>query len=274
MMEDESDTPWSAAWGNLWEEVAQRRDRFDIRSLGKRRYQITYRDRELFFSPFLELTLPKKLESSKQDFLRRSLAASFLATHEAALRADLATAAAFRGALSSTVWSHQNVLLKTDQPKSSDEPFIHIDFPSLTNVSLESLIELRLAEKDSFLSFRTALRTAMRTIAAESHNQDPRSLASEIMSDVVNPEIAKLQSRLEAARRVLAAKSAISLAVAGVSTLCGVQLGVGVPVAVGAGALGAFFAGLNTAAAKYAEEKREIELSDMFFIWKATRCTK
>jgi hypothetical protein len=44
-------------------------------------------------------------------------------------------------------------------------------------------------------------------------------------------------------------------------------------VSLAAGALAAFGTGFKDAASKYSEESRDVELSDMSFLWKALNCT-
>lgn len=89
-----------------------------------------------------------------------------------------------------------------------------------------------------------------------------------IVQDVVRPELAKLEQRLKAAKRTLARKTAVSLALSVLAAKCGLLLGLG-PVGGGTAGISAIAAGLGGAGAKYFDDKQVIELSDMYFLWKA-----
>jgi hypothetical protein len=51
-----------------------------------------------------------------------------------------------------------------------------------------------------------------------------------------------------------------------------VHFGFGVAASLAAGALTAFGAGIKDAAYKYSEEKRDLDISDMSFLWRAVKC--
>jgi hypothetical protein len=191
--------------------------------------------------------------------------------HRRSFTTDIVAAQQLGGSLGSTIWSHQWVLSKVAKETDVGEIFFRMEFPSLQNVPVEDLISIRLEHRDSFQACRTALRKAVHELST-STNTDRDELSDEVVRDVVAPEIARLNNKLDAARKVLGKKSAVALTIAGVSTWCGVHFGLGMAASLGAGALAAFGTGLKDAAFKYAEENRDLEISDMSFLWKAMRC--
>ena len=88
------------------------------------------------------------------------------------------------------------------------------------------------------------------------------------MQELVRPELDKIDHRLRAAKRTLARKTAVSIGIAVLATKCGLMLGLGPGLADAAG-VAAMAAGVGGAGAKYFDDKQGIELSDMYFLWKA-----
>jgi hypothetical protein len=99
---------------------------------------------------------------------------------------------------------------------------------------------------------------------------DARALAEEVRIEWIEPELAKLRTRLNSAQKALRRKAYISAGITGISTLCGLKLGAGAGAAVGTG-LGLLASGISRDTSKYYEEKEAIELSDMFFLWQALK---
>jgi hypothetical protein len=130
-------------------------------------------------------------------------------------------------------------------------------------VSAGELIRVRREEALSFERFRESLRLAIQD-RLKTSQAAPAQLATEIVDDVVNPALNDIQQRLNAAREILAKKSAISIGVGAISTTVG--LIAGMPLLLPAGVAWALLPGQHYM--KYLEEKREIELSGMYFLWR------
>ncbi|MGH9928413.1 MAG: hypothetical protein ACREA9_04190 [Pyrinomonadaceae bacterium] len=133
---------------------------------------------------------------------------------------------------------------------------------------VRELVAIRLAEGDSFAAFRAALTKAAQDMMNNNQGVSSQGVAKSAVDDVVRPELARIELKLRAAKRALTRKTAVSLVLGALATKCGLLLGVGSAAAEVAG-IGAFIAGSGTAGSKYIEEKQTIELSDMYFLWKA-----
>jgi hypothetical protein len=78
----------------------------------------------------------------------------------------------------------------------------------------------------------------------------------------------RIRDRLSASERLLAKKAAVDVFLTSLATTCGILAGVPPPLAV-TGGLAPMIAMVGQAATRYLEEKRDIELDDMYFLWKA-----
>jgi hypothetical protein len=262
---------WEALWEELEDDFLKHPERFDIVNLGQNRYEVLYKDSRLDYWPSAQLNLKSIPKSQRQEAVRVLLASNIVDRHRAAFVSDIHASRQLGGALGSTIWSHEWAMSKLQQNTDDGRIFFQMEFPSLQNIPVSDLISIRLEHRDSFIACRSALRKAIRELSS-SKEFDRDDLANQVVRDVVMPEISAITTKLEAARRVLTKKSAIALTIAGVSTWCGVHLGLGMATSLGAGALAALGSGVKDAAYKYSEEKRDLEISDMSFLWKALSC--
>ena len=140
---------------------------------------------------------------------------------------------------------------------------MRLALPSLAGVPISDLISLRIDEQDAFNAFRGSLtRAAAKMVKARDKRQ-----AKDLIHDMVQPELARIRQRLRTARRAFARKTALSVTLAAISTTCGVLVGLPFAGLAGIGML--LPAGVAAAGAKYLDEKQGVEMSDMFFLWKA-----
>jgi hypothetical protein len=108
-------------------------------------------------------------------------------------------------------------------------------------------------------SVRLAIRERIRAGAID----NPEAIAKEIVEDVIEPALIDIRRRLAAAKEVLDKKHQVTAGLAGLGTIRGLF---GSPLAV---PLAATAAGLGAAAEhKAIEEKREAQMSNMYFLWK------
>jgi hypothetical protein len=260
---------------DIWLELAQdflhHPDRFDIEVLRSGKSTVTYNDTELQFCPMLDLNVSKVPKAQRKLILKELLSQRMATNHRHAFIHDISAAHVLKASLGSTIWTQSWIASRTKQTADESTIAFQMDFPSLSNVAFTDLISLRLENKDSFIACRLAIRKAMQELAKG--GSDSNTWADQIVRDMVAPEVARLQTKLEAARKVLAKKSAIAITVAAVSTWCGIHLGLGPVASLGAGSLAAFASGLKDAASKYSEERRDLEVSDVSFLWKALKCT-
>jgi hypothetical protein len=179
---------------------------------------------------------------------------------------DLGIRKRFNGALGSIMWSHE--ILSGMTAPSAHDVILRIVLPGLSDVPIKELIAIRAGEEDAFLRFRNSLTKAAQETIMKGSTLNRQKISDTIVSDIVQPELSNLKRRLKLAQGVLTDKTTVSVALSGLATTCGLLLGAS-PAVAGAAGVGALVAQAGTAAAKYIEEKRAIEFSDMYFMWKA-----
>jgi len=214
----------------------------------------------------IRIRLPEGRTLGEAD-LRKAAAHTIVQQHWWYLVEDLAARSRLGGTLGTEVWSHERIISRLVVPEAQDIA-MRIFLPSLSDVPVKELIAIRRSEGDSFAAFRGALTKAAKELLAKGGVTDAQRGADTILDDIVLPELARLGQRLRGAERALAKKAAVSVTLGGLTTTCGLLLGAG-PVLAGVAGVTALLSGTATAAAKYIEEGQAVEISDMYFLWKA-----
>jgi hypothetical protein len=179
------------------------------------------------------------------------------------LISDIDTAQSLTLPLASTGRFHELLLRSRLADVAESDVALRLELPVLQGVSPEILMRIRNEEREDFLAFRNALKRAIRERLEASG--DPEKTAREIRADLLDPSLNEIRRKLTAAKSALAKKSAVAIGVGAVTTACGLMLANPLMVTTGVGAA------MTTVAAtqKYLEEKRDISLSDMYFLWHA-----
>jgi hypothetical protein len=182
------------------------------------------------------------------------------------LAADVAKTRELSSALGCVHPWHQSVLAQAGHAASGSIAF-ELRFPILDGVPIRTLLKLRRDNGDLFLRFQKRLRDA---VAARAGPGRAKDLADEIGRDIIDPELRKIRTALRASEKVLARKSAVGITLGSLVTTCGIIAGAS-PQASFIGGAAAVAAATQNAAGKYLEERRDIALSDFYFIWQAAR---
>jgi hypothetical protein len=207
-------------------------------------------------APFFELT-------PEEDFLTG--AATFLVHyHSATVASDIAAAQKYRAPLATGVGYHAHLIERLARGNAPGDVALELNLPILEGAPIRELLKLRADEREHFERFRVALRRAI--AARTGATASATSLATEIVNDEVMPALQAIADRLSASKRALGRKSAYSLAVGVLATACGALIGLA-PLLAGGAVAG--IAGTIAAQAKFADERRDLELSDMYFLWRA-----
>lgn len=241
-------------------------DNYTFERIDSSTVHVDFSDPILGVSTGIDLPLPKQKTLSEKR-LRTAAARSIAQEHLVNLADDIHSRIHLNGTLGSIVWSHERVLSKIAVSSARDIAMRFV-LPSLWEIPVKELIAVRMAEAESFEAFRAALTKAAQEIVAKDSSSMTQNTTDTIITEIVQPELTKLQQRLRAAERTLARKTVVSIALAGLATTCGLLLGVG-PAVAGIAGIGAMVSSAGNAATKYIEEKQTIELSDMYFLWKA-----
>lgn len=194
----------------------------------------------------------------------RDVTKSVLRRYLASLASDLYTSKVLRSPLGSSVQLHGQFLRGVNQRPDHNGIAFEMRLPILENVSPKVLVRIRQDEQEHFKKFRESLRLAINQRLANSSNLDAASIAHEIQNDLINPSLADIELRLSAARNALAKKAGLSVLIGGLATTCGVLTGNQFLVAAGSAPTVGY---TISAGQKYIEEKRDISLSEMYFLW-------
>jgi hypothetical protein len=261
----EREAQWAEAWQGVHTTLASE-GLYHFERLGPRRFRVHFTEPILDVATGFEFKLDKG-ESASEESLREKVAHVIMHWHISSLEEDLQARHMLGAPLGAAVWSHERVLSRIGGVPGAADILFCLSLPSLAHVPIRELIVIRAVEGASFATFRSALTKAAQEMVANRKIDNPEEAAAEIIREIVEPELARLKQRLRAAQRALAKKTAVTLALAGLTTTCGLLLGLG-PAAAGIATLTSG-AGMGNAAFKYLEEKQLIELTDMYFLWKA-----
>jgi len=202
------------------------------------------------------------------DWVRSTAAHDVLHFHIAALEKDLVASRGLKASLATILWSHASALSAINGGPDTSNVLFELTFPSLSHIPISELLSLRAQEGAAFAAFRATLKNAAKEMLTERCAADPKVIANAIRMDIVEPELARLTVKLKSAQRAMQRKATFSVALTGISTVCGLLLDGGVGAAAGAG-IGLLSSGGIATASKFCDEKADIESSDMFFLWKA-----
>jgi hypothetical protein len=204
----------------------------------------------------------------KADTLELTLAKDVIRRHYLAAASDLYAAEQLGLPLGAGV-PLETRLLQTIRPISAsvDEVAFSLRLPVVEGLDARDLMALRNDEQDAFDIFRSSLRSAISERVRASPTSDSVKLAREVQLDVIEPALATIERRLDAAGRLLNKKNGVNVGLAGLSTVCGL---VGMPE-VAAGVLLAAGGSGVTSGFKYFEDTRDVSLDGMYFLWRVKR---
>ena len=223
-------------------------------------------------NPEIGTTIGIPLQASRgrtEKELRETVISLSIKEHFVELTADLACAHQLKLPIGSVIPIQGWMMAASSAPSVADV-VLRLDLPVLDGIPTKQLIEFRRQEQDSFIQFRSSLTTAITEHLRSGTPGSADSIANEIRNDVIEPALSKIRRRLTASETLLAKKAGVGLFLGALATTCGLLCGVPSPVSVSAG-VGATLATTGAAADKHLEERQQISLNDMYFLWKATR---
>jgi hypothetical protein len=208
----------------------------------------------------------EKSEARSESALRYAVSAQILKVFLAHLASDIYTARVLKSPLGSTVNLHGQILNSFNGGIQEADVAFKLDLPVLKDVSPKTLLDIRNNEQSYFEKFRQSLRLAIKERIENVSDKRADKIAEEIRMDIINPALSDIELRLNAARKTMERKVGLSAVLGSLVTTCGILTlnpviaGIGVTAATG---------GSLTASQKFIEEKRDVSLSDMYFLWKA-----
>lgn len=204
---------------------------------------------------------PERFDS--EDFIRSVVYEVF-----AYLASDVRAAMTSRAPLGATSRFHQE-LISSAEGRSVEDVAFCLELPVLQGLDSETLIKLRRDETPSFERFRAAIKKSIEE-RLKLGDRPARSIANEIRSDLIEPELAQIRNRLRTAKDLLTKKSGRDLALVVLATALGhyVQNPLLAPFAT---YVPWAYAGKRALQAhdSYLDEKRDVSLADMYFLFRA-----
>jgi hypothetical protein len=141
---------------------------------------------------------------------------------------------------------------------------LHLDLPFLDGLATGDIIKLREDEQAHFLAFRSALTVAIKEQVEKFDSASPQEVARSVTRQYIEPALANIERRLKANSRALAGKAGTSVALSLAGTSVGLVGSLPLIVAAGVAAIGTALPHVH----KYFEERRDVQLADMYFLWK------
>lgn len=141
---------------------------------------------------------------------------------------------------------------------------MQISLPFLRDIPIPELLRVREEQHESFERFRKALSDAIREKARADKGPTPLVAAREIERDLIRPAISDIDQRIKAAKGRLNKKSLINMGVGVLAMSIGHLANM--PFLLPVGVAAALSPGVSHYP-KYVEEKADINLSEMYYLW-------
>jgi hypothetical protein len=153
-------------------------------------------------------------------------------------------------------------------PLSTEDVAFSLHLPVVDGLPIRELIALRETERDTFDNFRDALTQAIkdRIASASLTGQSASDVAREIQEDDIDPALHRIRQRLHAAEDALRKNHRYNIALAGLTTVCGVM---GAPIDLVAGLGVAAVTGTAAVEGRLVNQKADISKESMYFLWQA-----
>lgn len=198
---------------------------------------------------------------------RRKAARRVAAECSAQLVSDIETARLHQSSLGTDFGLHKRMLRSIKAKPSEADVAFHLRLPVLDGIEPELLLRIRSEEQVEFEAFRNSLRAAIRERLRSTDQDNAVDIALEIKSDLIEPALNDIGRRLARARNAIEKKAGLSVGLGALITTCGILTANPLITTTGVGTM----ATTVGAAHKYIEERRDIALSDMYFLWHAQR---
>ncbi|MEV4122280.1 hypothetical protein [Micromonospora sp. NPDC049645] len=222
--------------------------------------------RVMLVHPLFEGTLSRGVRRKTRPN-KVEVGAQIIVGHIIELLEDVAAADEFKAPLASLA---QPKFFETASPETNasvDQVALNLQIPILLGMETRDIIALRESEYEHFERFRATLVESIQ-MAIEKHDSDsPERIAAAVWRDSVEPAIAEIDRKIKSSSRSLAFKTVAGLSVGAATTAFGALASL--PFVVTAGVAAAATPLIQ--AYKFFDDKQSIELSDMYFLWKAKR---
>jgi hypothetical protein len=152
-------------------------------------------------------------------------------------------------------------------PQSVDSVALSLELPMFVGATAKQVLHLRESHRPEYAKFRAALTKAIQERIALKDEADERRIATRLHSEFVAPALADIEAKLKTSLGAMSAKAASGIVIGGALTTVGVLTGM--PLLIGSGAATA--ASVTLSLNKFFDDRREVRLSDMYFLWLASK---
>ncbi len=182
------------------------------------------------------------------------------------LSADVRAARKYRGAFGSSIPVFGKLL--ANRGEQIGNVAFEAGLPALDGLSTAQLIDVRLANEESFLRFRKHVQSFLEACVRQGIS-NPSDIRAKLKADLIDDELEELRSRLKQAEQALKRKSAYALSLSTLTTVIGVVTGIVTPpVAFGLAATVAA-GSLSPGVSRFVDETTRIKSDDMYFLLQA-----
>jgi hypothetical protein len=157
------------------------------------------------------------------------------------------------------------LLSESEEDAEDDIVALSLRLPVLRNVSAKEILRLKHDNWPEFERFRSALRVAIKEQIDRAGTKSPEEIARAVLEEYVNPELADIERHLATARKGLALKIGAGVTLGGATVAAGAIATVPLVMATGVAAIATSLPQVY----KHFEDRRDVEMSDLYFLWKA-----
>lgn len=227
-----------------------------------------------FWHPQMEHMMPGILWSTSERPDAQEVLGGVFDTYASKLISDIGAARASQVPLGAVSAMHKDVLASSHPSiPSAEDVLFSLDLPVIRGIPARELIAIRNQNWQYFNAFQLAVRSAANDLIANATDEaTATSVARQIESDVIEPELIRIRRNLRIAADSLTVKSAVGFPLSALGTAIGLldQLPTAATVmasTVAVAGLAAFLSDYK----KYVDEKGGVRASDMYFLWEAQR---
>ncbi|UMP01873.1 hypothetical protein [Amycolatopsis sp. EV170708-02-1] len=153
---------------------------------------------------------------------------------------------------------------ETSAPTVDDVAY-HISIPILKDIGITDLLQLKRELPEEFSSFRNSLAGAIREAIERTGSKAPAEIATQVEKNYLSPAFSDLLKSSKSSARSLYRKIGTGLTLGVTSAAFGALFSMPLVVAAGVAAAATPLPQLY----KFFDEKRDFEMSDMYFLWRA-----
>ncbi|UUU22179.1 hypothetical protein [Streptomyces sp. DSM 40750] len=166
----------------------------------------------------------------------------------------------------SFLWPNQSM---TEDPESLESRVaLQLPLPVLQGLAARDIVRFRADHKPHFERFQHALTEAIREQADRVGTSSPANIAAAVNEDFIRPAMADIERSMIETKRLFGTKSGTSIAVG--TAIAGAGILSSIPLVIASG-LGAAVTVTLASANSYLDSKKDAKLSDVYFLWKATK---